>query len=67
MRSPDPHGRALPVPDGPVGTDQHFETERRSVWDDRTHSYQEHEFVYEVSWMAELGVWRRFLRTHRKP
>lgn len=50
-----------------MGTDQRFETEKRTVWDESTRTYQEHEFVYEVSWVPELGVWRRFLKTHRKP
>lgn len=50
-----------------MGTDQHFETEKRQVWDENTRTYQECEFVYEVSWIPELGVWRRFLRSYRKP
>jgi len=66
MRTPEPHATPL-VPSSSLGTDQYFETEKRTVWDEGTHTYQEHEFVYEVSWLAELGVWRRFLRTHRKP
>jgi len=67
MRGPDPHGTPLPAPSGSMGTDQHFETERRPVWNERSRTYETHEFVYEVSWVPELGVWRRFLRTHRKP
>jgi len=67
MRTAEPHATALPVPSGPIGTDQHFETEQREVWDESTRAYEVHEFVYEVSWVSELGVWRRFLRTHRKP
>ena len=66
MRNSVPHSTALPLDAIPVGTDQHFETEQRTMWDDETQSYQVHEFVYEVSWVPELGVWRRFLRTHRK-
>ena len=66
MRTSDAHARPLPVSTAPVGTDQHFETERRSVWDEDTHKYEEREFLYEVSWVPELGVWRRFLRSHRK-
>ena len=60
-----PHGLPLSAPPS-VGTDQRLETEKRMVWDENTCTYQEREFVYEVSWIAELGVWRRFLRTHRK-
>lgn len=66
MRTEDPHGTPLPVPTAPFGTDQHFETERRTVWDEGSHTYEEREFVYEVSWISELGVWRRFLRAYRK-
>lgn len=62
-----PHGAPLPASPGSMGTNQHFETEKRQVWDEDTHTYQEREFVYEVSWIAELGVWRRFLRSYRKP
>jgi hypothetical protein len=57
----------LPVPTSPLGTDARFETERRTVWDENKRVFEVHEFVYEVSWIHELGVWRRFLRTHRKP
>ena len=65
MRHHDPRATALP-PAAPLGTDQHFETEKRTVWDEQTHTYEVREFVYEVSWVSELGVWRRFLRTCRK-
>jgi hypothetical protein len=30
------------------------------------HTSGERELVYEISWIAELGVWRRFLRSQRK-
>lgn len=66
MRSVNPHGAALPVPAAPLGTDARFETEKRTVWVEATRSYEVREFVYEVSWIAELGVWRRFLRAYRK-
>ena len=66
MRNVNPHGAALPVPAAPLGTDARLETERRQVWDETTRTYELREFVYEVSWIAELGVWRRFLRAYRK-
>ena len=56
----------MPVPSAPLGTDARFETEKRTVWVEATRSYEVREFVYEVSWIAELGVWRRFLRAYRK-
>ena len=67
MRNPSPHATPLPVPTGSLGTDARFETEKRQVWDEAKRAYEVHEFVYEVSFIEELGVWRRFLRTHRKP
>jgi hypothetical protein len=66
MRDGDPHAKALPVPAAPLGTDARLETEKRTVWVEHTRTYEVREFVYEVSWIAELGVWRRFLRAHRK-
>jgi hypothetical protein len=56
---------ALPVPAFPAGVDTHWETENRMVWNERRHTSEEREFVYEVSWIAELGAWRRFLRSQR--
>ena len=66
MRESIPRSTALPIQAAPAGTNQRLETEQRTVWDEGTHTYETHEFVYEVSWVPELGVWRRFLRTHRK-
>jgi hypothetical protein len=59
------HATAL-VPTPPVAIDPHYETESRTVWNNETHMNEEREFVYEVSWIAELGLWRRFLRAQRK-
>jgi hypothetical protein len=66
MRITSAHSTALPVLTVPPGIDPHYETENRMVWNDKEHMNETHEFVYEVSWIPELGVWRRFLRTHRK-
>jgi hypothetical protein len=63
MRSAYTHATALPVPTLPVGIDLHYETEHRLVWNDERSTNEEHIFVYEVSWIPELGVWRWFLRT----
>ncbi len=56
---------ALPVLEFPSGVDTHWETENRMVWNQQRHTSEEHEFVYEISWITELGVWRRFLRSQR--
>jgi hypothetical protein len=57
---------AFPVLAFPSGVDTHWETQNRMVWNDRQHTSEEHEFVYEISWIAELGAWRRFLRSQRQ-
>src|SRR5258708_38992319 len=59
------YAEALLVPLFPSGVDTHWETQNRMVWNERQHTSEEHEFVYEVSWIAELGAWRRFLRSQR--
>ena len=63
MRTRHTHATALPVPTGPSGIDAHYETERRIVWNNEKRTNEEHIFVYEVSWIPQLGAWRRFLRT----
>jgi len=57
---------ALPVPGFPAGVDVHWETQRRIVWNEREHKSEEREVVYEISWIAERGLWRSFLRSQRK-
>jgi hypothetical protein len=32
----------------------------------REHTSEERELVYEIIWIPELGLWRRFLRSQRK-
>ena len=65
MRTTNSHATALKVPTVPLGIDPHWETENRAVWNEENHANEVHEFVYEVSWVPELLVWRWFLRTHR--
>ena len=36
------------------------------VWNEREHSHEEHELVYEISWIKELGLWRTFLWSRHK-
>jgi hypothetical protein len=56
---------ALPVLEFPAGVGTHWETENRMVWNHQQYSSEENELVYEVSWIEELGAWRRFLRSQR--
>jgi hypothetical protein len=55
-----------PISGFPAGIDMHWETERRVVWNEREHTSEEYELVYEISWVEELGLWRSFLRSHHK-
>ncbi len=57
---------ALSVPAFPLGIAARWETESREVWNERQRTSEEHELVYEISWVEELGAWRRFLRSQRK-
>jgi hypothetical protein len=50
----------------PPGLDVHWETENRVVWNERERITEKQELIYEVSWICELGTWRRFLRSRRK-
>jgi len=56
----------LQIPGFPAGVDVHWETQRRVVWNEREHTREEHELVYEISWINELGLWRSFLRSQSK-
>ena len=60
------HAEAFPVPVFPEGVDVHWETENRMVWNEQQNTREERELVYEVSWIRELGVWRRFLCSQQK-
>jgi len=54
----------LPISGLLEGVGVHWETQRRVVWNEREHPNEEHELVYEISWIKELGLWRTFLRSH---
>ena len=56
----------LPISDFPSGVDVHWETQRRVVWNEKEHTPEQQELVYEISWIKELGMWRRFLTSQRK-
>src|SRR5216684_9427596 len=55
-----------PVPAFPAAVEARWETQNRTVWNEREHASEERELVYEISWIVELGIWRRFLRSNRK-
>ena len=59
------HAEALLGVPFPSGIDTHWETENRTIWNEQERTNEECELVYEVSWISELGVWRRFLRSQR--
>lgn len=50
----------------PTGLNIHWETENRVMWNEHERQTEEQELIYEVSWICELGVWRRFLKSGRK-
>jgi hypothetical protein len=54
------------VPSFPAGVDVYWATQRRIVWNELQPTSEELELVYEISWIAELGLWRSFLRSQRK-
>jgi len=49
----------------PERTDVHWETTNLQVWN-AERFVEQLELVYEVSWIKELGTWRRFLTSQRK-
>ena len=49
----------------PKGTDTHWITESRFLWNGEHRKTEECELVYEVSWISELRTWRSFLRSQR--
>jgi hypothetical protein len=65
MSASTTHSEALLAISFPSGSDTHWETENRTMWNERERTNEERELVYEVSWISELGVWRRFLRSQR--
>jgi hypothetical protein len=60
------HPEGFPVATLPAGLDAHWETQNRFVWNEYEQASEERELVYEISWISELGTWRRFLRSQRK-
>src|SRR5215472_2184486 len=67
MRTAHIHATALPMPALPAGIDLHYEMEHRLVWNNERGTNEEHIFVYEVSWIPELGVPRWFFARRLMP
>ena len=57
---------ALHLPMFPAGVDTRWETTNYLVLNDRDCIAEKQELIYEVAWIPELGIWRRFLRSRRK-
>ena len=66
MKDVNSDAASSPVAPFPMGIDAHWETEHRPVWNAREGAAEEQELVYEVSWIEERGMWRRFLRSRSK-
>jgi hypothetical protein len=60
----DQHAR---TPTGfPAWLDVHWETDSRVMWNEQERVAEKEELIYEVSWIREIGAWRRILRSRRK-
>jgi hypothetical protein len=59
------HATAACIAPSSERTDVHWETTNVQVWNARESTAEQHELVYEVSWVEELGTWRRFLTSRR--
>ena len=57
---------AVPVPAFPTADETRWETQNRRLWNEQQHPSEERELAYEISWITEVGFWRRFLRSQRK-
>ena len=60
------HGTAACIAPFSERTDVHWETTNLPIWNAREGAAEPQELVYEVSWIKELGMWRRFLTSRRK-
>jgi hypothetical protein len=60
------HATAARIVGSPERTDVHWETTNVQVWNTQEGTAEQHELVYEVSWVEELGTWRRFLTSRCK-
>ena len=49
----------------PPRVEAHWETDNRVVWNEMECAAEEQELIYEVTWIPEIGAWRRFLKSRR--
>jgi hypothetical protein len=49
----------------PPKIEAHWETDNRLVWNEMEGAAEEQELIYEVTWIPEIGAWRRFLKSRR--
>ena len=66
MREATSHIPDLPLPIFPAGVETRWETASCVIWNERERITEEQELIYEVAWIPQLGMWRRFLRSRRK-
>ena len=59
------HFDEFPAVPFPERTDVRWETTDLLVWNGRESGAKQEELIYEVSWIKELGTWRRFLTSRR--
>ena len=50
----------------PAGLDVHWETDSWVMWNEQERVAEKQELIYEVSWIREIGAWRRFLAPRQK-
>jgi len=60
------HGTADCIAPFSERTDVHWETTSLPIWNAREGAVEQQQLVYEVSWIKELGMWRRFLTSRCK-
>jgi hypothetical protein len=65
MHQRSPRAEAFPLAASLAGDHARWETENRNVWNADQHTNEERELIYEISWVAELGAWRCFLRSSK--
>ncbi len=56
---------AIEVAGLPPRAEVHWETDKRVVWNEMECAAEEQELIYEVTWISEIGAWRRFLKSRR--